>query len=68
MSIFGHRTSINGLVGEYPELPRSEPVLFSSIFNAFRHKDVNQECTSMLIENWRMNQVTFWHAVVREKN
>jgi chemotaxis protein histidine kinase CheA len=42
--------------GEYPELPPSEPVLFSSIFNAFRHKDVNQECTSMLIENWRMNQ------------
>jgi hypothetical protein len=43
--------------GDYPELPKSEPLLFSSVFHALKHKDVTEECTSMLLENWRMNEV-----------
>jgi hypothetical protein len=50
--------------GDYPELPKEQPLLFSSIFHALKHKDIDAKCTTMLIENWRMNEVLFFSPLL----
>ncbi|HSJ45160.1 MAG TPA: hypothetical protein VK923_10820, partial [Euzebyales bacterium] len=44
------------VAGRYPEV-EDEPLLHRSILEALRHRDLDDELTAPLLENWRMCDV-----------